>query len=326
MSEKDKIKAAIKMLVENGEDLSKMLETGGLMHKLKKGLMEKALEAEMDEHMGYEKYDRSGEANSRNGTISKNLITESGPIELEVPRDREGTFAPQLVKKRQTRINGLDEKILSLYAKGMTLSDMRMQLKELYATDISESLISRVTDNVIEEVKIWQNRALDKVYPIVYFDCLVVKVREDKRIINKSVYLALGINMDGIRDILGLWISNNEGAKFWLNNMTELKNRGLEDILIACTDNLTGMNDAIKSVFPKTEHQLCIVHQIRNSLKYVSYKDRKTLVADLKPVYTASSEDSASLALDSFDEKWSKKYPQIVKSWKNKSLFRKVCK
>jgi len=166
-------------------------------------------------------------------------------------------------------------------------------------------------------VKIWQNRALDKVYPIVYFDCLALKVREDKRIINKSVYLALGINMDGIRDILSLWISNNEGAKFWLNNMTELRNRGLEDIVIAHADNLTGMNDAIKSVFPKTEHQLCIVHQIRNSLKYVSYKDRKGLVADLKPVYTANSEESVALALESFDEKLSIKYPQIVKSWKN---------
>ena len=220
-----------------------------------------------------------------------------------------------MVPKRQTRIDGLDQKILSLYAKGMSLSDVKIQLEELYGAQVSESLISKITDDVIEEVKAWQNRPLDSIYPIVFFDCLVVKVRQDKRIINKSVYLALGIDLDGKKDILGLWISENEGAKFWLGNLTELKNRGVSDILIACTDNLTGMTEAISAVYSKTEHQLCIVHQIRNSLKYFSYKDRKKLAADLKPIYQAATEEEAHDALASFATKWDKQYPQISKSW-----------
>lgn len=220
-----------------------------------------------------------------------------------------------IVGKKQTRIDGLDQKIISLYAKGMSLSDIRIQLQELYGAEISESLISRITDEVIDEVKIWQNRPLESIYPIVYFDCLVVKVRQDKQIINKSVYVALGIDLHGRKDILGLWISENEGAKFWLNNFTELKNRGVKDILIACSDNLSGMSEAIAAVYPKTEHQLCIVHQIRNSLLYVSYKDRKALAADLRLIYSSSTEDEAHLALEAFDKKWSKQYPHIAKSW-----------
>uniref|UniRef100_UPI0032AEE02E IS256 family transposase n=1 Tax=Rickettsia endosymbiont of Oedothorax gibbosus TaxID=931099 RepID=UPI0032AEE02E len=216
---------------------------------------------------------------------------------------------------RQRRIEGFDDKIISLYAKGMSLSDIKIQMQELYGADVSESLISQITDDVIEDVKIWQSRPLDRVYAIVFFDCLVVKVRQDKRIINKSVYVALGIDLSGRKDILGLWNSENEGAKFWLGNFTEMKNRGMQDMLIACSDNLTGMSEAIEAVFPKTEHQLCIVHQIRNSLKYVSYKDRKELAADLKPIYTASTEEEAHLALESFEAKWSKQYPQIAKSW-----------
>ena len=215
------------------------------------------------------------------------------------------------------RSDGLDEKIISLYAKGMSISDIKIQLEELYGAEVSESLISRVTDDVIDEVKAWQTRALEAVYPIVFFDCLVVKVRQDKRIINKSVYIALGIDLSGHKDILGLWISDNEGAKFWLNNLTEMKNRGLLDILIACTDNLTGMSDAISAVYPKCEHQLCIVHQIRNSLKFVSYKDRKKLAADLKPIYQAITEEEAQEALECFEAKWGKNYPQIAKSWYN---------
>ena len=197
----------------------------------------------------------------------------------------------------------------------MSLSDIKIQIQELYGAEISESLISKITDDVMEDVKSWQGRPLEPVYPIVFFDCLVVKVRQDKRIINKAVYVALGIDLTGKKDVLGLWISENEGAKFWLGNLTEMKNRGMQDMLIACTDNLTGMSQAIEAVYPKTEHQLCVVHQIRNSLKYVSYKDRKKLAQDLKPIYTASAEDEAHLALESFDSKWSKQYPQIAKSW-----------
>jgi transposase-like protein len=277
--------------------------------------VEKALQSEMDEHLGYAKYDRIDSDNVRNGLSTKNLITDNGVITLDVPRDRESTFEPAIIPKRRTRINGLDQKILSLYAKGMSLSDIKLQIQELYGAEVSESLISRITDDVVEDVKAWQSRPLEPVYPIVFFDCLVVKVRQDKRIINKSVYVALGIDLEGKKDVLGLWISENEGAKFWLGNLTELKNRGMQDMLIACTDNLMGMSDAISAVYPKTEHQLCIVHQIRNGLKYVSYKDRKKVAADLKPIYTAATEDEAHLALESFDSKWSKQYPQIAKSW-----------
>ncbi len=199
----------------------------------------------------------------------------------------------------------------------MSVSDIKIQLQELYNVEVSESLISQVTDDVMDDVKAWQSRPLEEIYPIVFFDCLVVKVRQDKRIINKAVYVALGIDLSGRKDILGLWLSENEGAKFWLGNFTEMKNRGLKDILIACSDNLTGMSEAIEAVYPKTEHQLCIVHQIRNSLKYVSYKDRKQLAGDLKPIYTAVREEQAHLALVSFEEKWNKQYPQIAKSWYN---------
>ena len=313
----EKLNAAIDMLIESDADLSNVLGKEGLIKQLSKRILERALEAEMQSHLGYERYNRSDIDNARNGSYQKNLITNNGQIELTVPRDRKGQFEPVIVKKKQSRIDGLDEKIISLYAKGMSISDIKIQLEELYGAEVSESLISRVTDDVIDEVKAWQSRALEAVYPIVFFDCLIVKVRQDKRIINKSVYIALGIDLSGHKDILGLWISDNEGAKFWLNNLTEMKNRGLLDILIACTDNLTGMSDAISAVYPKCEHQLCIVHQIRNSLKFVSYKDRKKLAADLKPIYQAITEEEAQEALESFEAKWGKNYPQIAKSWYN---------
>jgi putative transposase len=306
---------AVDLLVSKGVDLSTVLAEGGLLKQLTKRLVEKALEAEMEDHLGYTKYDRTDSDNARNGASSKNLITDNGLIAIEVPRDREAKFEPALIPKRQTRIDGLDQKIISLYAKGMSLSDIKIQIEELYGAEVSESLISKITDDVMDDVKAWQSRPLESVYPIVFFDCLVLKVRQDKRIINKAVYVALGIDMEGKKDILGLWISENEGAKFWLGNLTELKNRGMQDMLIACTDNLTGMSDAIAAVYPKTEHQLCIVHQIRNSMKYVSYKDRKQLAQDLKPIYTAATEEEAHLALESFDAKWSRQYPQIAKSW-----------
>ncbi|ABE04995.1 Transposase and inactivated derivative [Rickettsia bellii RML369-C] len=234
-----------------------------------------------------------------------------------MPRDRKADFTPILVPKRVSRIEGIDDKILSFYAKGMSLSDIKLQLEELYRAEVSESLISRVTDNVMDEVRSWQNRPLESVYAIVYFDALIVKVRQDKRIINKSVYVALDIDLQGKKDILGLWISENEGAKFWLANFTEMKNRGLKDILIACSDNLAGMSEAISAVYPQAEHQLCIVHQIRSSLQYVSYKDRKELATDLKLIYQAINEEEALSALADFDKKWSKQYPHIAKSWQN---------
>ena len=312
-----KINAAVDLLIENDVDFSNALGESGLIKQLSKRILEKALQIEMDNHLGYSRYDRSEFQNARNGAFQKTLITNNGTIELDVPRDRNGNFEPAIVKKKQSRVAGLDQKIVSLYAKGMSLSDIQMQLQELYDANISESLISKITDGVVDEVKAWQNRALESIYPIVFFDCLVVKVRHEKRIINKAVYVALGIDLSGRKDILGLWISENEGAKFWLGNLTEMKNRGMTDMLIACTDNLTGMSEAISAVYPKCEHQLCIVHQIRNSLKFVSYKDRKDLVADLKPIYQAATEDEAQEALDAFDTKWSKQYPQIAKSWYN---------
>ena len=310
-----RMKAALDLLLEGDVDLSNALGQGGLIKQLTKAVLERALTEEMDDHLGYDRYSRSEVNNARNGSYGKNLITDNGVIELNVPRDRNGDFEPGIIAKKQNRVVGLDKKILSLYAKGMSLSDIKQQLHELYEADISESLISKITDGVMDEVKSWQSRPLESVYPIVYFDCLVVKVRHDKRIINKSVYVALGVELSGKKDILGLWISENEGAKFWLGNLTEMKNRGMNDMLIACTDNLTGMSEAISAVYPKCEHQLCIVHQIRNSLKYVSYKDRKAVVADLKPIYQAATEEEAILALEDFEGKWCKIYPQIAKSW-----------
>jgi len=316
-TQSQKMKEAVDLLLSGEEDLSNILAKDGLIKQLTKALLERALNAEMKDHLGYERYDRSEANNARNGNYSKNLMTEQGTIELNIPRDRQSNFEPAIIPKRQTRIDGLDQKILSLYAKGMSLSDIRLQLKELYDTEISESLISKVTDEIMDEVRAWQSRPLESIYPIVFFDCLVVKVRQDKRIINKAVYVALGVDLLGKKDILGLWMSENEGAKFWLSNFTELKNRGMNDMLIACTDNLSGMSEAILAVYPKCEHQLCIVHQIRNSLKYVSYKDRKELVGDLKPIYQSSTEEEALLYLENFDKKWSSKYPQIAKSWYN---------
>jgi transposase-like protein len=232
-----------------------------------------------------------------------------------VPRDREGTFEPQVITKRQTRFDGFDDKIIALYARGLSVEDIQQQLLELYGVEISSSLISNVTASVIDDVKAWQSRPLDALYPIVYLDCLVVKVKEDKRIINKSVYLALGVNLDGQKELLGMWISQNEGAKFWLSVLTELKNRGLEDIFIASVDGLTGFPEAIASVYPKTKVQLCIVHMVRNSLKYVSYKDRKVIVEDLKRIYRAKTLEEAELALSEFSNKWDARYPSISQSW-----------
>jgi len=284
---------------------------------LTKVTVETALNAELDDHLGYGRHQQSESSNSRNGYSRKTLKTEDGQFELDTPRDRAGSFEPQLVKKQQTRFTSMDDKILSLYAKGMTTREIVATFKEMYDADVSPTLISKVTDSVIERVSEWQSRPLDAVYPIVYLDCIVIKIRQDKQVINKAIYLALGVTMEGHKDLLGMWLSENEGAKFWLNVLTELQNRGVKDILIACVDGLKGFPEAINAAFPETRIQLCIVHMVRNSVKYVVWKDYKAVTADLKQIYRSATEEEALLALEAFGERWNEKYPQITKSWTN---------
>lgn len=284
---------------------------------LTKVTVEAALNAELDEHLGYSRHEQSHKDNYRNGYSSKTIRTEDGEVDLDAPRDRDSSFEPQLVKKNQTRFTSMDDKILYLYSKGMTTRDIVATFKEMYDADVSATLISRVTNAVIEQVVEWQSRSLDAVYPIVYLDCLVVKIRQDKQVINKAVYLALGVNVEGHKELLGMWISENEGAKFWLNVLTELQNRGVKDILIACVDGLKGFPDAINTVYPDTQIQLCIVHMVRNSLKFVPWKDYKAITADLKRIYQSITEDEALMALDQFEQRWDGKYPNISRSWRN---------
>ena len=284
---------------------------------LTKVTVEAALNAELDEHLGYARHEQSNQNNSRNGFSSKTIRTEDGAVDLDAPRDRDPSFEPQLVKKNQTRFTSMDDKILYLYSKGMTTRDIVATFKEMYDAEVSPTLISRVTNAVIEQVVEWQARPLDAVYPIVYLDCLVVKVRQDKHVINKAVYLALGVNVEGHKELLGMWISENEGAKFWLNVLTELQNRGVKDILIACVDGLKGFPDAINTVYPDTQIQLCIVHMVRNSLKFVPWKDYKAITADLKRIYQSITEDEALMSLEQFEQRWDSKYPNISRSWRN---------
>jgi putative transposase len=283
---------------------------------LTKITVEAALNAELDEHLGYGKYQQSDTTNSRNGFSSKTLRTEDGQFDVAIPRDRDSSFEPQLVSKHQTRFTSLDDKILSLYAKGMTTREIVAAFKELYGAEVSATLISKVTDAVIAQVVEWQSRPLDAVYPILYLDCIVVKIRQDKQVINKAIYLALGVNMEGRKELLGLWLSENEGAKFWLGVLTELQNRGVKDILIACVDGLKGFPDAINAVFPNTRIQLCLVHLVRNSVRYVPWKDYKAVTADLKLIYQSTTEEEALLALEQFSARWDAKYPQISRSWR----------
>lgn len=300
--------------VENRADI---FSEGGVLKQLKKALTERILEGELTTKLGYSKHDNAGDnnGNSRNGYSEKTLKTQDGDMEISIPRDRNNEFEPILIAKHQTRFDDMDDKIISLYSRGMTTRDIQEQLKDLYGVEVSATLISNVTNEVIDEVKAWQSRPLNKLYPIVYLDALVIKINQDKRIINKAFYLALGVNLEGKKELLGIWVSQNEGAKFWLNVLTELKNRGLEDILIACVDGLTGFPEAIETVYPKTEVQLCIVHMVRNSLRYVGWKDRKAVALDLKGIYTAKTVEEAELALSCFSEKWDKQFPSISKSW-----------
>ena len=301
------------------EECESMNDVQTLLKDLLKGTVEAMLQGEMEEHLGYEKHSKLGNnsGNSRNGYGKKEVQTEYGAIDLEVPRDRNGTFEPQVIGKRQTKTVNLDDRIIAMYAKGMSDRDIEDHLRDIYGVEASASLISRITDKVKPAAQEWQSRPLDAVYPIVFLDGIVFKVRKDARVINKCVYSVLGINMDGKKEILGFWISENESASFWLSVCNDLKNRGVEDIYIACRDNLSGFSGAIETVYPQTEQQLCIIHQIRNSTKYVSYKDIKAVMAGLKRVYGAPTLDDAEYRLEEFRENWERQYPQILKSWDN---------
>ncbi len=281
--------------------------------------MEDGLETELDDKLGYSRYDyrNKNTENSRNGHSSKTLRTSFGDVEVAVPRDRKGEFEPQLLKKNQTSISqDIEEKILSMYAKGMTTSDIETHIQDIYGVDVSDTTVSRITDKILPVAKEWQQRPLEAVYAVVFLDAIHYHVRSEGHIVKKAVYIAIGIDLDGHKDVLGMWVGENESAKYWATVLNSLRNRGIEDIFIACTDNLCGFSAAIEAVFPKTEVQNCIIHQIRNSSKYVSYKDLKALMADLKAIYAAVDEDSALMALDTFSEHWDKKYPTISQSWR----------
>lgn len=294
-----------------------MSDIQGLLKNLFKDTVEQMLEAEMTEHLGYDKYSVAGKnsGNNRNGYNQKTLKAENGNTQLLIPRDRNGEFEPMIVEKHQSKTEDLENRIIAMYAKGLSNRDIEDHLKDIYGIDVSAGLISRITDKIMPQIQEWQSRPLNTVYPIVFLDGIYFKVRKDAKIVNKCVYSVLGINFEGIKEVLGLWISENESASFWLSVCNELKNRGVQDILIACHDNLPGFSSAIQTVFPHSEQQLCIIHQIRNSTKFVSYKDLKSLLADLKQVYGAPTLESAEYNLEVFREKWNKKYPQILKLW-----------
>jgi len=300
---------------ERPEDL---LGEEGIIQELTKRLLERALEGEMTDHLGYGKHapEGKGTGNSRNGHGDKTVTGKSGKMKLKVPRDRRSEFEPRIVGKRQKRFDGFDDRIISLYARGMTVREIQGHLHELYKVEVSPALISTVTDAVLDDVRAWQSRPLDPVYPIVYLDAIMVKSRQDGQVRNRAVYLALGVNMEGQKELLGLWIAGTEGAKFWMGILNELKNRGVRDMLICCVDGLTGFPDAIEAVYPQTQVQLCIVHMVRHSLKYVSWKERKAVAKDLKAVYSAATVEEAELVLEEFAGRWDARYPTISASWR----------
>ena len=318
MNEKEleQLKAHVTQLAKG---LKSQADLGDLTQQLVKMTVEAALGAELDDHLGYDKHDPAGRGsgNSRNGTTRKRLKGQHGEVEIDAPRDRTGTFEPQFVRKGQTRLTQMDDQILALYAKGMSTRDIVDAFREMYGAEISATLVSKVTDRVLESVIEWQSRPIDPIYPILYLDCIVLKIRQDKRVINKAMFIALAINTEGQKELLGLWLAENEGARFWLSVLSELKSRGLQDILIACVDGLKGFPEAIAAEYPHTKIQLCIVHMVRNSLKYVTWKDYKAVTADLKTIYRSTTEDQAQLELERFAEKWDGKYPQISRSWQN---------
>ena len=290
---------------------------GGVFAGLTKRLVERAMEVELTDHVGYEPHCEppGGGANQRNGTTSKTLITDHGKVPIDAPRDRDGSFEPQIVKKRQRRFQGFDEKILALYSRGLSVRDIRAHLQEIYGVEVSLDLISRVTDAVMDDVRDWAKRPLEDIYPIVFLDCMVLKIRDGGTVQRRALYLALGVTLDGDRDVLGMWFQETEGAKFWMQVLNELKTRGVRDILICCVDGLTGFPEAIEAIFPKTTVQTCIVHLIRSSLKYVPRREREQVARDLKPIYTAKDADQAQAELEAFDEKWGQRFPVITKAW-----------
>jgi putative transposase len=296
-----------------------LIGENGLLKQLTKQLLERAMAAELTEHVGYEKHEVVGRnsGNSRNGKSAKTLKGTFGTVPIEVPRDRNGTFEPQIIEKHQTRFTGFDENIISLYARGLSTREIQQHLEEIYQVEVSPALISSVTDEVIDEVNAWQNRPLEGVYPIVYLDALQFKVRDGAHVRNKAIYVAIGVKLNGLKEVLGLWVAQTEGAKFWLQVMTELKNRGVTDIFIACVDGLKGFPEAIETVFPKTEVQLCIVHLVRHSLNYVGWKQRKEVARDLKLIYGSATETEAETRLAEFAVKWDAKFPSIAKSWRH---------
>ena len=303
-------------LLKDAKTSDDLFGKNGIAKRLQKAMVERMLEAEMSNHLGYKKYEDSKDnGNYRNGKSQKRVVTESSDFQVDVPRDRLGNFEPKIIGKYQRRLPEFDQKIISMYARGMTVREIQGHIEEIYQTDVSPDLISTITDEVIAEVQEWQARPLDRLYPIVYLDAIVVKIRDNGQVMNKSLYLAIGINMEGHKEVLGMWIAKTEGAKFWLSVVNELKNRGLQDILIACVDGLKGFADAINTVFPETQIQLCIVHMVRNSLKFVPWKNRKAVVADLRKIYTACNEEQARIELDDFHEKWDGLYPMIGASW-----------
>lgn len=296
-----------------------LIGENGLLKQLTKALVERALQAEMAEHLGHHKHEpvTNSAGNARNGKSQKTFKGEFGELPIEIPRDREGSFEPQLIPKHQTRWTGFDDKIISLYSRGMTVREIQSHLSEMYVTEISPTLISNVTDAVSDEVKQWQSRPLDSVYPVVYLDCIHVKVRDAGAVRAKAIYLSIGINMVGEKEVLGLWIAQTEGAKFWLGVVTELKNRGVQVIFIACVDSLKGFPEVIGAVYPKAAVQLCIVHMVRNCLNYVGWNKRDLVATDLKRIYTAATMDEAEQYLTEFEDKWDAAYPPIAQSWRN---------
>jgi transposase-like protein len=292
-------------------------ELNDFLHQLQKRGVEQLLEGEMDAHLGYDKHQKTDQSNARNGHGTKKIKTIYGESEIKVPRDRDATYAPMLVPKRKSIVEGIENVIISLYSKGMSNSDIEQQIREVYDFEVSTSTISRITERITDDIHIWQSRPLEQVYLIVWMDGIVFKVRENSKVINKTMYIAVGLNRSGLKEVLGLWLGKNESAAFWMSVLTDLKARGLQDILITATDNLGGFTEAIKSVFPQSSTQICVVHQIRNACKYVISKDRKEFTADMKLIYTAPTKDAAQRALQDFSKKWSSKYAYAVKSWEN---------
>lgn len=316
MATTDELLDALMKDYKKPEDL---IGENGLLKQLTKKLLERAMQAEMTEHLGYEKHAPTGNntGNSRNGRYKKNVKGDFGNLDVTVPRDRNSTFEPIILPKGETRFTGFDDKIISMYARGMTTRDIQGHLEEIYGVEVSPTLISQVTEAVTEEIRLWQNRPLEEVYPIIYLDAIRVKVRHDGRVINKAVYLAIAVTMNGVKEVLGMWTAETEGAKFWLQVVTELKNRGVKDIFIACVDGLKGFPEAIEAAFPQAQVQLCIVHMVRHSLNYVSWKQRKEVAEDLKAIYQAPTVQEGEAKLAAFAAKWDATHPTIAKSWRN---------